>query len=328
MRWAPPNLSSFRKILSKTSKMNREELYPLVLKLHEKGLGNRRIHNLIPQIPSSTIGYWIYRDTTPRHIPDLSPSAPLAFIVGVLRGDGYAGGHDYAIELEVKDREFDIAFCEAMNKINLFPHSSRVGKYYKSRGGSKMLVEWYEKLDFNAIRALTESYPADFVRSFFDGEGTLRCNSETSFELSMCNTNQGTLQLIRELLSKLGFRTSIHPMKTPENRKQRYRLGLLGGTPDVIRLLKLVKPSIPRKTIEGSIAPSPERRAKRNKRSRERQHKRYATDSEYRTELLKRKRESCAKNRDEINQKRRESYANNPELRAKRHERYAKKKSI
>lgn len=36
--------------------------------------------------------------------------------------------------------------------------------------------------------------------------------------------------------------------------KQFYHLGLLGGTPEVIRFLKLIQPSIPRKNVGDTIA--------------------------------------------------------------------------
>lgn len=236
--------------------MNRQEAYQETLRLYEQGLGPQQIHNLIPQIPLATVGRWIYTDSTPdysKNRPDLSPSAPLAYVLGSLYGDGYTciHRHNYCIGLRVKDKEFVIAFSEAMNKIKLYPHIYfQERKYYRAIVSSKKFVEWFRELSFGKVESLISGCETDFIRGFYDSEGSLgQCWRRRTFRIYFGDTNFELLQLIGRLLSQSGFQTNTYKIKTPENCKQFYHLWLLGGNSEVTRFLKLIQPSIPRKSI-------------------------------------------------------------------------------
>lgn len=257
----PPDSSSFHKRLSKTKEMSREEIYPLVLKLHEKGLGYHRIHKLIPQIPLSTIGRWIYTDDTPdysKNHPNLSESPALAYIFGVLYGDGYTCIHksQYNVGLRVKDKEFADAFCGAMNRVNLYPGIwFQEGKYYRAVVGSKIFVRWFRRLHLKDIENLSSGYEVDFIRGFYDSEGSLSPRSRgKTFQITMSNTNLELVQLVQKIMAKLGFvvhidRVHTHSMKI-NKWKAIYHLRLCGGQQKVTSFCELIKPSIPRKGME------------------------------------------------------------------------------
>lgn len=241
--------------------MNRQEMYQEVMNLHEQGVGCRRIHKILPCVPLGTINGWLYQGQKPWPEPDLNPSPALSYVLGVLYGDGYTYIHrnSHVIGLKAKDREFVVAFCEAMNKINLHPYIDlQQRKYYRATISSKRFFEWFRKVELGKIESLVSGHEVDFIRGVFDSEGTLgRRKDKNWLSLSINDTNFKLLQLIRKLLFKLGFRTNIYKinmLNMPKSRKQYYHLRLLGGTPEATRFLKLIQPSIPRKNVGGLIA--------------------------------------------------------------------------
>lgn len=235
--------------------MNRQEAYQTALRLHrEQGLSGRRIHKIISHIPRGTIDRWIYTNSTPdysKNRPNLAVSPSLAYILGVLYGDGYAfvHSHNYHIGLRVKDKEFALAFCTAMNEINLYPSVRfQEGKYYRTDVSSKRFFEWFKKLTFGEVEQLITSHEIEFIRGFYDSEGCLSPRSKCkTFRIYLANTNLELLYLIQKLLSKFGFKNNIR--EDGGTFKKCYGLHLLGGNDEIIRFLQLVQFSIPRKSI-------------------------------------------------------------------------------
>jgi len=103
--------------------MRREytyEEYNRAMKLLNMGIGIATVSRELG-IPKSTLHYWRYNKHKPilaRWTPE--PSKELAYVLGVLLGDGYTvRGHTYHydIELLVKDYKFAEKFSKAMAKI-------------------------------------------------------------------------------------------------------------------------------------------------------------------------------------------------------------------
>jgi hypothetical protein len=184
--------------------------------------------------------------------PRLECSPELSYIVGVMLGDGSClrGKLAYWINLRVRDREFAEAFRDALIKIDLRPKIdvyNQDGKpLYFVRAVSKIFCMWWNSLSLDEIREIVLKYPADFLRGFYDSEG-----SWTKDATVMYNNNLSVIQLVAEALKILGFRYKISSRRylTRKSREPRvgYRIRILGGMPERRRFVEVVKPTIPRK---------------------------------------------------------------------------------
>ena len=158
----------------------------------------------------------------------LSPSPELAYIVGAYFGDASAmegSNYRYKVKLKVIDREFAEAFARALSEIGLNPRMgfendrTRTGRWYvevTSKGLFRFLTGPREGL-FEVAKA----YPREFLRGFFDSEGTVVFNRKSrALHVSASNYNLEVLTLCKELLKKLDIdsRIYLHRRKgTPVN---------------------------------------------------------------------------------------------------------------
>ncbi len=165
----------------------------------------------------------------------LSPLPELAYIVGAYFGDASATAgrnYRYKVKLKVVDREFAEAFRKALKGIGLNPRvgfendRTRTGRWYveaTSKGLFRFLTGPKERL-FDVAKA----YPREFLRGFFDSEGTVVFNKKSrTLHVSASNYDLEVLTLCEELLKKLDIdsRIYLHRRKgTPVNiRGKMYR---------------------------------------------------------------------------------------------------------
>lgn len=97
------------------------EQYRRAMELLNEGLGPTVVSRILG-IPERTVKAWKYEGKMPpltRWYPE--PGKELAYILGVLYGDGYLHprieSHIYEVELEVKDYEFAETFSRVMSKL-------------------------------------------------------------------------------------------------------------------------------------------------------------------------------------------------------------------
>lgn len=244
--------------------MNRQEAYQMTLKLHREQNTQlkikSKINQFLPQISQSTIQRWVTGECKPWPSPNLSPSPHLAYILGVILGDGYVmiHRHRHVVGLLAKDKEFIDAFCNTLRNIGLVPCKISLmrDKYFYVQTGSKEFVRWFQGLSLEEIGQLVVMHEIDFIRGVFDSEGCLQPRLESkSFRIDMTNTNLILINMVQRMMLKLDFRTSIYKIKREGiegmgNRKDVYHLYLRGGGSEIIRFLKLIQPSIPRKSIK------------------------------------------------------------------------------
>ncbi|MEM0481933.1 MAG: hypothetical protein QXM16_03470 [Nitrososphaerota archaeon] len=111
----------------------RIKLYKEVQALRRQGLGYWRIRKKVKELygvalNSAVINHWCKGIHTPYNairiptIDFLEPSPELAYVIGVVAGDGYAvksmqRSGDYRIEAIVKDREFAEEFPRCLGKV-------------------------------------------------------------------------------------------------------------------------------------------------------------------------------------------------------------------
>lgn len=163
-------------------------------------------------------------------LPDLAPSKDMAYILGVVYGDGYTTYHGGAwqIGLHTASRAFAESFRKALVKIGL--HPSRVYEYieptrvhrikttvYRTSCYSNKFAEFINSLSFYQLSLLLnkESLKWAFLRGFFESEGYARVREQNRTEIAFSNTNRELTQFVAELLTHLGFGSNLRVQKTP-----------------------------------------------------------------------------------------------------------------
>jgi len=184
--------------------------------------------------------------------PLLHPSKDLAYILGVLKGDGWAGyirGRGTGlIELKNKEKAFALEFAEALKKIGLHPRI-RFSKKLGSKGvwvvsaNSRTFVDWYRALSLQDLEKIVQGYEGDFIRGFYESEGSM-ARPPHSPQIHIYNTDLELLDFVRNLLQKMGFKPKIAlARKGSDRQKPCYQLYFCGRS-GVERFLKEVRPII------------------------------------------------------------------------------------
>ncbi|RLG85142.1 MAG: hypothetical protein DRO39_06330 [Thermoprotei archaeon] len=188
---------------------------------------------------------------------NLGPTPELAYIVGVLMGDGsvYVDKKgSYRIELQVRSEEFAKAFAQALKAIGLKP---RVWGPYKPYTGkkpryevvahSKEFVEWYRSLTIEKLEKLLEDDKLfiSFLRGFYESDGSLCWKSKYKI-LAIYNNNLRLLEFIKRRLEALGFRK----VRIYHNKGKTYMLTIQYNKEEILRLLTLMKPVIKNEVVD------------------------------------------------------------------------------
>jgi len=138
--------------------------------------------------------------------PDLMPSLNLAYLLGVMKGDGCISrnikSHKHILLLTVKDKELAEEFNKVVKGIGLHPNlwQTRRG-YYRVEANSKIFYEWYRDLSLRSLQGLlpTESEKAVFLRGYFDSDG----GCYPLHGIVATSTNSKLLKFIQNLLLSL-----------------------------------------------------------------------------------------------------------------------------
>jgi intein-encoded DNA endonuclease-like protein len=234
---------------------SREELEELYW---QKGLSLREIGEVYG-VSTSTVWKWMRRlgvrpKGKPLQRPDLRPSGALAYLLGVLLGDGctITYGRERRACLHAKDVEFVQEFCRCLNAIGLH------AKYWRSKRGlyvahatSKLFVEWFNSLSLSDVEALIRGLEADFIRGFYDSEGNLYASERKRYVyIALYNTRLELMELVGNALRRLGFEAKMRSMKVqPKGDPFTVYYIRLGGRQKVRDFIEKVKPSIPRKRL-------------------------------------------------------------------------------
>lgn len=163
------------------------------------------------------------RKKTPSIRPALEPSEDLAYVLGVLLGDGSVfpinSNSSYAIQLTNTSKVFVESFANALKRIGIHPcffdipqENPNWNKQYGVKGHSILFGKWYETLAPSNIRKLlkTREMVVSFLRGFYESEGHTDKPTANSRRVSISNTNEELLRLVQHLVESLGYKTSIH----------------------------------------------------------------------------------------------------------------------
>ena len=180
--------------------------------MSKEGYGPAEIAREI-DAPLSTVKGWIYKGKMPplaRWRPKLSKE--LAYIIGVLHGDGYLyiNGRHYKIGLGVEDYEFAEAFSRIMarllNRKYLLPKWNKSNNVWVVVYCSKAFYTWYKQQSLESLKQFIE-YSKDtvayFLRGLFDSEGNhYKYKKRRSSYIRLYNNDITLLKYVQHLLKK------------------------------------------------------------------------------------------------------------------------------
>ncbi len=208
----------------------RIRLFDEVIGLRAKGLSYNKIIKEIRdrygiRLNKSHVSEWVRGIHSPyngQYIPSvdfLKPSEELAYIIGVVLGDGFAikvkrgpSDYHYIIGLQVKDRGFANEFARCLSKVlgrsPKKPTYIKSIKHYVVRVESKTLYELLKKpIELDRLKPYIEhsrKCMAAFIRGFVDAEG---CVAKDGF-IRIFNTNLRFLVYLKDLLHRLGIEST------------------------------------------------------------------------------------------------------------------------
>ena len=210
----------------------RVAAYHAAIRLRAEGLSCRMIAERLSVNPDTVYDWVKGRSSplgpeprvapTPRSRPnthcysrrtELRPSPELAYVIGVVLGDGCACRHGdkYMIVLRAKDMEFVEEFARCLSNVIERPVKTRLDKrrgLYHARASCKELYKILKKpVDSERLRPYVEHYQeciSAFLRGFFDTEGCVREDGH----ICVINTDLALLTYVKELLGRLGVETT------------------------------------------------------------------------------------------------------------------------
>jgi intein-encoded DNA endonuclease-like protein len=210
----------------------RIKLYGDVVALRRGGLMYRGIIEEVwrrygVRISKSLISEWLRGVHSPyngRRIPSLEllkPSEELAYVIGVVLGDGYPKmkrrvikGYNYVmIGLKARDREFVEGFGRCLAKVlgrrQIRPRYVKSSGRYVVEAESKTLYELLRKpVDLDRLKKYVEHCErcvAAFIRGFADSEGCV----EKSGYIRIYNTDLRLLTYVKALLRRPNIESMV-----------------------------------------------------------------------------------------------------------------------
>lgn len=203
--------------------------------------------------------YWRGNKNPNWNKPNLKMTPALAYILGILYGDGTIDKKRAHVRLTVTKKAFVESFAKAIKGIGLRPH--RIYKYNRMNSGlpdytpkrptiyyqtgfvSKLFGNWFHSIGLDVIELLLDKpeLMREFLRGFYESEGTY--TPPPNMRIEMVNTNKRVIDFCRTLLEKLGYEGINISERHRKSRKVLYRL-YLRRKQQVERFLSEIKPVI------------------------------------------------------------------------------------
>jgi len=190
--------------------------------------------------------------------PDLTPSSELAHLVFALKGDGSVGMYNGSghISFGSTDKVLVESVRNDLVKIGLHPKvtetvtnrifNSKPKPFYRLDATSKLFAEHYLSLTPQGLLELGLPYPFDALRGFLETEGTVYYNGNSLQVTIIWNTDLDLIHVARELLTTLGYKSSIREGGVTKSKDPQpcYQLYLLGSTPEKEAFLNKLTPCV------------------------------------------------------------------------------------
>lgn len=207
------------------------------------------------------------------NIPNLNLSPNLAYILGVMKGDGYYSIFknkkkiDYKIHLFVKSKPFAENFALALERINLHTSIIRLDKYFNNRerwrvnAYSKNFIKWYKQFNLEHIYKWLSSdkkSAIQFIKGFYEAEGCCCYSPKKHYcQITIVNSGKNLLKIVQNLLLNFNFdfhfsQREVKPQlidgRLAEFKKPVFVI-VLSKKAELIRFLDLIKPCIKHKDL-------------------------------------------------------------------------------
>jgi len=250
--WSPEEIESLKKVYpEKGSKISsllcNRSIQSIYEKAHDLGVKNDIINRISQRI-----------------VPKLTPSTDLAYIMGVLKGDGYlfrnktgktCYAYTHGLGLCTINMEFANSFLYSAQQIGLNPFLRAINghkynpnqqDYFRVDAVSINFYNWWNetKNNYVYIRSIIKSFENEFLRGFYESEGTVSVGGLRP-KLGMCNTDEMLIDFILEIVHKQGFRFRKYGPTIRENRKPLYNV-LLQRKHEIPEFLSYINPCIKR----------------------------------------------------------------------------------
>jgi intein-encoded DNA endonuclease-like protein len=185
--------------------------------------------------------------------PRLVIAPDLAYILGVLKGDGCVYNHRRGadIKLVTKDYAFAESFAKALTRIGLNPRiylesnrrSLGRGVYYRVEASSKAFYIWYKSLSLKDIESMLTSQEliASFIRGFYESEGSYY---KPEHYIHIYNTDMELIEMLQRLLQKLGLNFNIYVKKRNSRSNKPLYVLHKKSKKEVLKFFEMVKPCI------------------------------------------------------------------------------------
>ncbi len=226
----------------------RLRTYYSALRLHAEGYGCKRIAERL-RVSPSTVKDWVAGRCSPLgpeppEIPtprprnvqhprriELKPSPELAYVIGVVLGDGTAtrgGNHGKVIALKAKDEEFVREFARCITKILMRESPVKVRLWearglFEAKASSATLYALLRKpVDLDRLKRYIEHCDrcaGAFLRGFLDSEGCINNNGHNDGYIYVYNTDLRLLRYVKKLLRRLGIESTGPHITNPSNPK-------------------------------------------------------------------------------------------------------------
>jgi len=184
--------------------------------------------------------YWLWGNRPSRegYVPDLTPRPDLAYLTGAYLGDGRTAGEaDRKVRFKVADRGFAELLNYFVAKIlRTKPRRLTMEEEFHCVNHDSAVLYDYLQQPLERLLPVIESWPAAFLRGFFDAEGYVSPSLDHESKhflgimLGVVNTNPDYLGCVRRLLGNQGIQSTF---RTTQRRRTlcRYVVGRsLGST--------------------------------------------------------------------------------------------------
>jgi hypothetical protein len=169
--------------------------------------------------------------------PSLEMNPQLAYLLGILRGDGWVGGRASKFEISTStDAALADEVVELFTQVGLHPRKRHIDQskycpnsrgYYKVTVYSKKMAEWLNTLSLDKLIEVLRGNLL-LLRRFWEGMFEAEGYVYKQRQLHIANTNKELLQWGKSVLSNLGYHPTLYPRMYADhpNWKPLYRLCL------------------------------------------------------------------------------------------------------
>lgn len=206
-------------------------------------------------------------------IPDLTPSIPLSYLIGVYFGDGCANQYQFIVQ--VADRAFADQCLNAIRQIGLRPTIREIKPLSEKRrvqwrvvAASRPFANWMKVLTIPYVAEFLKEpdYLKEFMRGFYESEGhagqhlrKIRAPHArvgdpsydriyASTRLTMTNVDKDTLEFVRQCAAERGHELTLRFARKTTSGKDAFELvmtersGIDRFLADIRPVIKLLPP--------------------------------------------------------------------------------------